>query len=131
MGIFTKDKDESKKTPAKKAEKKSEAPVKKETLKDEKEITSLDLTKILKNPRITEKAAHLSEGNVYTFDVATKATKAEIKDAVKALYGADVVKVNVTAIPKKSVYRRSGKGVKGGGRKAYVYLKKGQTIEFV
>jgi large subunit ribosomal protein L23 len=111
--------------------KKEEKTVKPEVLKGSTEAVALDLTKIISNPRITEKAAHLSEGNVYTFDVATKATKAEIKKAVKALYGADARKVSVATIPTKTVYRRNGKGVKGGGKKAYVYLQKGQTIEFV
>jgi large subunit ribosomal protein L23 len=120
MGLLSKNKD------TKKKDVKSEV----KTAKDTKAVSSLDLTKILKNPRITEKAAHLSEGNVYTFDVATRATKPEIKAAIKALYGVDARKVSVAALPKKAVYRRSGKGVKGGGKKAYVYLEKGQTIEF-
>jgi large subunit ribosomal protein L23 len=133
MGLFTKDEKEtkSKKTSVKKATKKAEAPAKKETLKGSKEVTSLDLTKILKNPRITEKAAHMSEGNVYTFDVTVRSTKPEIKKAIKALYGVDARKINISAIPKKAVYRKGGKGMKGGGKKAYVFLEKGQTIEFV
>ncbi len=131
MGLFTKDKKEEKKAPAKKvAVKKVTTPAKSEVLKGSKDVTSLDLTKILKNPRITEKAAHMSEGNVYTFDVAVRATKMEIKKAVKALYGVYPRKVNVSAIPKKAVYRKGGKGTKGGGKKAYVFLEKGQTIEF-
>lgn len=111
--------------------KKEDKPVEKKTAKETKAVPTLDLSRILKNPRITEKAAHLSEGNVYTFDVAVRATKPEIKKAIETLYGVKVRKISVTSIPKKAVYRRDGKGVKGGGKKAYVYLEKGQTIEFV
>lgn len=129
MGIFTKDtKPKTSKASSAKKEAKS---VEKKVLTGSTDVTSLDLSKILRNPRITEKAAHLSEGSVYTFDVAPKATKMEIKKAIKALYGVEAEKINVTAIPKKAVYRRGGKGVKGGGKKAYVQLEKGQTIEFV
>jgi len=110
---------------------KKEAPVEVKVAKDLKQASSIDLTKILKNPRITEKAAHLSEANVYTFNVYPSATKPEIKKAIESLYGVKVVQVTVITLPTKSVSRRGGKGVKGGGKKAYVYLQKGQTIEFV
>ncbi|MFT5360046.1 MAG: large subunit ribosomal protein L23 [Candidatus Paceibacteria bacterium] len=126
MGLFTKDKKEKPKTPKKVIPEKAEVKVAKAT----KDVSSLDLTKILKNPRITEKAAHMSEGNVYTFDVAVRSTKPEIKKAIKALYGVNVRKINISAIPKKAVFRKGGKGMKGGGKKAYVFLERGQTIEF-
>ncbi len=111
--------------------KKNKEEKKSKVLTGSKEVSSLDLTKILKNPRITEKAAHLSEGNVYTFDVAVRSTKVEIKKAIKALYGVSPLRINIAALPKKAVYRKGGAGVKGGGKKAYVYLEKGQTIDFV
>jgi large subunit ribosomal protein L23 len=86
---------------------------------------------ILKEPRITEKASNLLGQNVYTFDVTDSATKAEIKKAVFAMYKVHAVKVNVLPVPKKNVMYRGRPGSKKGGRKALVYLKAGDKIEFV
>ncbi|MFA6257234.1 MAG: 50S ribosomal protein L23 [Candidatus Paceibacterota bacterium] len=88
-------------------------------------------TNIIKNPRVTEKGSYSLEHNVYTFDITKEATKAEIKKAIFALYKVHPVKVNVLAIPKKNVMLRGKPGSKGGGRKAFVYLKDGDKIEFV
>lgn len=71
------------------------------------------------------------EQNVYTFDITKSATKAEIKKAVFTLYKVRPVKVNVLAVPRKKVMLRGRAGAKGGGRKAFVYLKEGDKIEFI
>ncbi|MFA6520018.1 MAG: 50S ribosomal protein L23 [Candidatus Paceibacterota bacterium] len=87
---------------------------------------------IIKNPRVTEKASFSAEQNVYTFDITDGANKTEIKKAIFALYKVKPVKVNVLAIPRKTVMQgRSKEGVRGGGRKALVYLKPGDKIEFI
>jgi large subunit ribosomal protein L23 len=86
---------------------------------------------IIKNPRVTEKASFASEQNIYTFDIAQSANKTEIKKAIFALYKVHPVKVNVLTIPRKSIVSKGKIGVRGGGRKAFVYLKKGDKIEFV
>ena len=88
-------------------------------------------TGIIKNPRITEKASTLVTQNAYTFDVAESANKMEIKKAVFALYKIKPIKVNVLNIPRKNIMSKGKAGVRGGGRKAFVYLKKGDKIEFV
>ena len=89
-----------------------------------------DLSHILKHARITEKATMHQGGNVYTFDVATAATKRDVIRAVQALYKVKPVKVAMTRVPEKKVRNmRSGKiGVKKGGKKAYVFVKQGDTI---
>ncbi len=84
---------------------------------------------IIKNPRITEKASVLSMGACYTFDVATDATKNEIAQAVKALYKVTPRSIRTVTIAKKAVFRRGKLGMTTGGKKAYVYLKKGDKIE--
>ena len=88
-------------------------------------------TQIIKNPRVTEKGSSAMEQNVYTFDITKSATKSEIKKAVFALYKVHPVKVNVLAVPRKQVMLRGRAGSKGGGRKAFVYLKQGDKIEFI
>ncbi len=135
MGIFnkkTEDAKEVKKPAAKKAsaKKTEEKSVVKTSPKSSKGI-SMELASVIRNPRITEKAAHISDQNVYTFDVAPGAGKIEIAKAVKAIYNLTPVKVNVSAIPTKRVFRATHIGVKRGGRKAYVFLKKGDKIEFI
>ena len=89
------------------------------------------MTHIIKNPRITEKASFGAEQNVYTFDVVKGANKMEIKKAIFALYKVKPVQVNVLSVPKKNIMSRGRMSVKGGGRKAIVYLKKGDKIEFI
>lgn len=86
---------------------------------------------ILTKPRITEKSTMVAEHQVYTFDVARTTTKVEIKKAIKALYKVSPLKVNIVVIKPKNVMVRGKAGTRGGGKKAFVYLKKGDKIEFV
>ena len=86
---------------------------------------------IIKNPRVTEKATNAMEQNVYTFDVAASANKTEIKKAVLAIYKVQPVRINILRVPKKNIFFRGKMETKGGGRKALVYLKKGDKIEFI
>ncbi len=87
---------------------------------------------ILTRPRITEKATMSASQNVYVFDVSPRANKNQIAEAVKDVYGITPVKVCVATIPTKtSVNRRGMETTTGGGKKAYVYLKRGDTIELI
>jgi len=83
-------------------------------------------------PRITEKAAlGADKSNVYIFEVTPGATKKSISASVRDAYGVTPEKVRVAVIPPKRVFIRGKKGVKSGGKKAYVYLKKGDKIELI
>lgn len=88
-----------------------------------------DLSNILKNPRITEKASMKNDGGVYVFNVIKEATKILVEKAVKEIYKVTPVKVGIVNIPSKRVWSRGKRGVKSGYKKAYVYLKKGEKIE--
>lgn len=85
---------------------------------------------VLLSPRITEKATFATGMSAYVFDVATSANKKAIASAVKAAYDVTPRAVRIVNIRPKMVRNmRTGKrGVKQGGKKAYVYLKKGETI---
>lgn len=85
---------------------------------------------VLHSPRITEKASRAMEGSVYVFDVAKDANKREIIAAVQAVYKVKPRKVAiVNTKPKMTRNMRTGKkGMKGGFKKAYVYLNTGETI---
>ena len=89
-----------------------------------------DVAHILKSPRITEKATFASSMSIYVFDVAPNATKQQIKAAVERVYKVRPRKVRVVSIPVKRVrnMRTGQRGTKAGGKKAYVYLTKGESI---
>lgn len=89
-----------------------------------------ELAHVLQNPRITEKATSGIEQGVYVFDVAVSANKKQIMSAINATYKVQPRAVHIVTIRSKMVRNmRTGKsGMKPGGKKAYVYLKKGETI---
>jgi large subunit ribosomal protein L23 len=89
-----------------------------------------DRSNVLKHARITEKASMMSADSIYVFDVAQSATKRDISRAVQALYKVIPTKIAIVLVPAKKVrHMRTGRiGMKKGGKKAYVYLKKGETI---
>ncbi len=89
-----------------------------------------DLSFVLKNARITEKATMHSADGVYTFDIAGVSTKRDVKQAIRALYKVEPRMVRIVSVPTKMKRNaRTGKlGQTRGGKKAYVYLKKGETI---
>jgi len=89
-------------------------------------------SEVLVRPYITEKATYLTDDGVYTFVVKEDAHKPQIKQAVKDVYGVSVDKVRTAKLPKKQVESRAGQtGTKGGGKKAYIYLKEGDSIELM
>jgi large subunit ribosomal protein L23 len=123
MALFGKDKKEKevKKSPAKKAVSKKET--------TSKATRSFD--HVLIAPRITEKSAIATEKNVYVFDIAPRATKIDVKEAMKAAYDVTPRKVAITKVPSRKVVYRGKRGVKKGGKKAYVYLEKDAKIDLI
>ncbi len=91
----------------------------------------IDPTSVIVGPRITEKASTLSEKNVFTFDVTKFADKQSVIAAIKALYKVEAIDVKFAPVPSKTVFSRGKVGTRSGGKKAYVQLKKGDTIQFV
>lgn len=85
---------------------------------------------VLLNPRITEKATFSAANSIYVFDVAVSANKKQIISAVEAIYKVKPRQIRIVNIRAKTVRNmRTGKsGMKSGGKKAYVYLAKGETI---
>lgn len=89
------------------------------------------ILKTIKNPRVTEKASNASAQNVYIFNVATSANKKEVEKAIFSLYKVKPTRINILSVPHKSIMSKGKKGTKGGGKKAVVYLKKEDKIEFI
>jgi len=95
--------------------------------------TDRDFSTVLKKPQLTEKAMAQSDRKIYTFVVAKNATKYAVASAIKEVYGVTPVKVNiVNKLPRKSLSGTRGRVVAVPGyKKAYVYLKEGDTINLV
>ena len=105
--------------------------VKQTSPKPEATVPYRGVASVLRRPRITEKASLLSEMSVYVFDVDTRASKRDVMNAIRFYYKAEPTKVNMIKVPSKNIIVRGKRGVKSGGKKAYVYLKKGDTIEII
>jgi large subunit ribosomal protein L23 len=97
------------------------------------QVTDRNVAAVLIKPVITEKAVNLGSNDVYVFMVAKNATKYTVANAVTALYKVTPVKVNiVNKKPTSTMSRAKGRRVAVAGyKKAYVYLKKGDTITLV
>jgi ribosomal protein L23 len=89
--------------------------------------------KVLLSPRITEKGAYLGDLGVYVFNVAEHANKKEIAQAIHTIFKVFPRKIRIARVARKQVVTRgtNRRGMTAGGKKAYVYLKKGDTIEIV
>jgi large subunit ribosomal protein L23 len=83
---------------------------------------------LIRRPLITEKATRLLEENKYSFEVVSKATKPQIKDAIQGLFDVKVVAVNTYNPPAKE--RRVGKfaGHRPQYKRAVVTLAEGDSI---
>ena len=82
-------------------------------------------------PVVSEKSYGLLDSNVYTFVVHPEATKPEIHDAVEAIFGVRVVKVNtLNRNGKRKRNRRTGTfGSRPDTKRAFVTLVDGDRID--
>ena len=82
-------------------------------------------------PVVSEKSYALLDAGVYTFKVHPKASKPEIHDAVEAIFGVTVEKVNTLNRQGKSKRnRRTGTtGKRPDTKRAIVTLAEGERIE--
>ena len=107
----------------------SKAAAEKKAPAKKKVVASGDAYRVLMRPIVTEKSAKLASEGVYTFQVAPGVGKVHVRQAVKALYGAQPVRVNILNQKGKRVRFGKTRGQRNHWRKAYVYLKKGQHID--
>lgn len=88
-----------------------------------------ELMTVLRAPHVSEKSARLQESNQYVFEIAAKATKAEVKAAVEQMFDVKVASVAVLNVKGKTKAFKGRGGRRGTWRKAYVRLGEGQTID--
>jgi len=88
------------------------------------------LYQVLRAPHVSEKSTLIqAEGNQYVFQVATDASKPEVKAAVEKLFDVSVKNVNMVNVKGKSRSFRFRTGKRPDWKKAYVRLQDGQTID--
>lgn len=90
---------------------------------------------ILKKPLLTEKMSRLTDKlNRYAFKVDHRANKIQIKGAIEAMYGVNVVAVNTMKYVGKLKVRNTKAGMVSGRaatyKKAIITLKEGEVIDF-
>lgn len=83
----------------------------------------------LVRPRISEDTMSKQAEGKYVFEVTGSATKNEVAKAITAVYGVDVVNVNVMNYKKRNKKFRGHAGRTNAFKKAIVSVKKGQNIE--
>lgn len=93
-----------------------------------KKIQEYELPDIIRKPLITEKATIALENNQYTFEVAPKATKPQIKTAIESLFEVTVTGISTQNPPRKK--RRVGQfiGHRATYKRAVVTLAEGDSI---
>ncbi len=92
-------------------------------------MNSVEIYDIILSPSITEKSTEASEFNKVVFNVAKKATKPQIKEAVERLFNVKVKAVN-TLNRKGKVKRFRGRiGRQSDVKKAVVTLEEGHGID--
>jgi large subunit ribosomal protein L23 len=84
---------------------------------------------IIRRPVITEKGLASKESqSTLVFQVASKATKTEIKEAVQSIFKVKVDSVRTANYPGKERRRGRFSGYRPDWKKAYVRLKSGEKM---
>ena len=86
---------------------------------------------VLVRPIVTEKATETQAQGAYTFEVAPVANKILVARAVEELYNVRPIRVNIIRVQGKVTRYGRSVGRTKNWKKALVFLKKGQKIEFV
>jgi large subunit ribosomal protein L23 len=85
-------------------------------------------TQVLIRPVVSEKSYVLSAAHKYTFRVHPDAHKTQIRQAVEALFGVNVVEVRTMSVKSKPKRRGISRGRTRSWKKAIVQVREGQTI---
>ena len=91
----------------------------------------MNIHQVLLRPTITEKSTLLQESGKYTFQVAPKANKVEVKEAVEKNFGVTVLDVNITKLHGKVKRYGARTSKRPDVKKAVVTLKPGDRINLI
>lgn len=107
--------------------------VAKTTKKEQVTPSGFSAGNVLVRPHLSEKGLLMGSKNVYAFIITPTSTKRDVEKAIVEVYKVTPIKVNVVNMPGK----RAGSRMKGAPgltkkyRKAYVTLKKGDTLQLI
>ena len=86
---------------------------------------------VIRAPRVSEKTARLQEvSNQYVFEVATTATKADVKAAIEQIFDVKVESVHTMNRQGKARRTRFGVGKRKDTKRAIVTLREGSIDIF-
>ncbi len=91
----------------------------------------MDIHRVLVKPTITEKSTILQESGKYTFEVAHKANKVEIKQAVEKNFNVKVLDVNICKLRGKRKRYGPRLAKQPDVKKAVVTLRAGDRINLI
>ncbi|QJC32534.1 50S ribosomal protein L23 [Enterobacteriaceae endosymbiont of Donacia dentata] len=87
--------------------------------------------KIIKGPHFSEKSSFISEkNNILIIKVSKKATKIDIKKAIKRIFNVDVKNINTLIVKGKLKKNKKYTYKRNDWKKAYILLEKNQNIDF-
>ncbi len=92
-------------------------------------MKELSVYEILKRPLITEKGTVLQSKGKYAFEVASTATKQQIRKAVETSFKVGVTSVNIIPVRGQTKRVKTGIIMTPSWKKAIVSLKAGDKIE--
>lgn len=88
----------------------------------------MDATQIIIRPVVSEKTYVLAEAGKYTFRVADKAHKTQIRQAIEELFDVKVEAVRTSSVKSKPKRRGQTAGRSRQWKKAVVQVREGDTI---
>lgn len=91
----------------------------------------MDIHRVLIKPTITEKSTILQETGKYTFEIAPKANKVEVKEAVERNFNVTVMDVNICKLRGKRKRYGPRMAKQPDVKKAVVTLKQGDRINLI
>jgi large subunit ribosomal protein L23 len=88
----------------------------------------MDSSQVIIRPVVTEKSYVLAESGKYTFRVADKAHKTQIRQAIEELFDVKVTNVRTASVKSKPKRRGQTAGRTRTWKKAIVQVRAGDTI---
>ena len=91
-------------------------------------VHAQNVSDVVVQPLISEKAAGLTGANQYVFIVRKGANRLQVRAAVELMYGVSALSVNLLNVRGKKVRFGRRQGTRSDWKKAIVTLSAGQTI---
>jgi large subunit ribosomal protein L23 len=90
----------------------------------------MNIYQVLRRPILTEKSDYQRDDDQYVFEVARKANKLQIKEAVETIFDVDVMAVNTMIMkPKRRRMGRKTITTRPAWKRAVVTLAPGERIQ--